>query len=328
MSELLDSLWIEKYRPDKLEDVSLPEHYKKDFEKSIERQDIPNLLFSGPPGGGKTTLALILTSKNGILQNKSDNLLMANGSSKKARSINFVDQVIEPFLKTPPSGDKYKIVFMDEADNLTGDSYDSWRGIIEKYHKAYGRFIWTCNYVSKIPDPVQSRFTPYVFQQIPKDFVYDYCKKILETENIKYQDKDINFVISQLYPDIRRIVNILQRSSGDEKLEINQKDVITKEKILIANIVEIVSLISKNQDKKVGTVVNKIMEIVSKEDLEYRNIYTELFFMGTIPAQAKIIVNKYSNSHQGCLIQHMHFMSMVFEIIKSLQDYKRAMIGK
>lgn len=323
MGELLDSLWVEKYRPKELKDVSLPKQYKLDFERTIQRQEIPNLLLSGPPGSGKTTVSLILASKYGILQNKTDNLLMGNGSSKKTRSINFVDQVVEPFLKTPPIGDKYKIVFIDEADGLTNDSFDSWRGIIEKYHKAYGRFIWTCNYLSKIPDALQSRFTPYIFHRIPQEFVFDYCKNILNSEKIEHEDKDINFVISQLYPDIRRVVNILQRSSLDNKLIINQKDVITVERIVISNIVEIISLILKEENKKIGSIVNKIIDVISKQDLEYRNIYTELFFMKNIPAHAKIIINKSANEHQGCLIPHMHFMSMVFNIIKSLQEYNR-----
>ena len=328
MSEVLDSMWVEKYRPKTLGDVSLPERYAKDFERVIAKGSLPNLLFSGPPGGGKTTLALILCSKNGVLQNKNDNLLMANGSSKKARSINFVDQVVEPFLKHPPAGDQYKVVFMDEADNITGDAYDSWRGIIEKYHKAYGRFIWTCNYVSKIPDPVQSRFTPYIFQQIPKEFVNDYCQTILEAEKVEYDKKDITFIINQLYPDVRRVVNILQRSSWDGKLIVDKDAVVTSEKVLMAQVVEIISLISKSEDKKIGGVINNMIEILAGQDLEYRNVYTELFFMKQIPAPAKIVVNKYANSHQGCLIPHQHFMAMVFEIVKTLQAYKKAVMGK
>jgi len=328
MSEVLDSMWVEKYRPKTLNELSLPERHKQDFRRIIEKGSLPNLLFSGPPGGGKTTLALILCSKNGVLFNKKDNLLMANGTSKKGRSINFVDQVVEPFLKHPPTGDKYKVVFMDEADNITPDAYDSWRGIIEKYHKAYGRFIWTGNYISKIPDPVQSRFTPYIFQQLPKEFVLEYCQSILKNEQVDYIDKDITFIINQLYPDVRRIVNIIQRCSWEGKLVVDRDAVITNERILISNVVEIVSLIEKTEDKKIGPVVNKMVEVLSSQDIEFRNIYTELFFMKKIPAPVKIVVNKYSNSHQGCLIPHMHFMAMVFEIIKTLQDYRKAVAGK
>jgi replication factor C small subunit len=329
MSEVLDSMWVEKYRPKKLSELSLPERYTQDFKRMIERGSLPNnLLFTGPPGGGKTTLALILCSKQGILFNKKDNLLMANGSSKKGRSINFVDQVVEPFLKHPPAGDKYKVVFMDEADNITGDSYDSWRGIIEKYHKAYGRFIWTGNYISKIPDPVQSRFTPYVFQQIPKEFVLNYCKSILESEKVEYIEKDITFVINQLYPDVRKIINILQRCSLEGNLNVDRDAVVTNERVLMAHVVEIISLIVKSEDRKIGGVINKMIDILASQDLEYRNIYSELFFMKTIPAPAKIIVNKFANSHQNCLIPHQHFMAMVFAIIKALQDYRLAKLGK
>lgn len=327
MSELMDSIWVEKYRPKKLEDLALPDQYTLDFKRMIAKCELPNLLFSGPPGGGKTTLARLLCSKHGVLFNKDDNLLSVNGSARKTRGIGFVDDVIEPFLKHPPARDKYKVVFIDEADNLTSDGYDSLRAVIEKYNVSYGRFIFTCNYLSKIPGPVQSRFISYLFTQIPKEFVFNYCKKILTAENIEYKDADIQVAITNLYPDVRRIINALQRASWEGNLKLSEKDVITNERRVTTFIRQIISLIEKGQINKVGSIVNSIVNIISSRDLEYRNVYTELFFGENIPAPAKIIVNKYANSHQNALVPHMHFMAMIFKVITALQDFRKIMVG-
>jgi len=325
--EIANSLWVEKYRPKKIDDLVLPERYSFDFKKIIEKQDLPNLLFSGPPGSGKSTLARILTSKNGVMFNRRDNLLTINGSAQASRGIGYFDKVVEPFLKTPPARDKYKIVFIDEADNLTGDSYKSLRGIIEKYQIHYGRFIMTCNYVSNIPSPVQSRFTHYVFKQIPREFAINYCKEILQSEKIEYELSDLEFLVDQLYPDIRQIVDSLQRHSKSGKFDINKDAIITNEKKIIANMIQIIEHLEKGQFSKIGPNMGAIVDYVKDDSIEYRGLYMSLFY-SKIPAQAKIIVNKYSMSHQSSLIPSMNFMAMVFEIIQSLKEYRMRMMKK
>lgn len=322
MSELLDSLWVEKYRPKTLESLVLPDKFRKEFEKIIQKQELPNLLFAGSAGSGKTTLARLLCSKNGVLSNPVDNLLVVNGSARKTRGIAFVDDIIEPFLKHPPSIDKFKVVFIDEADKLTNDSFDSLRAIIEKYQVHYGRFIFTCNYISKIPDPIQSRFIIYSFTQIPKDFILNYCKNILDNEQVSYDEKTIQFVIDNLYPDVRKIVNTLQRNTVDNKLVVDKEQVLTTEKKVTALILQIISSFEKNQSKRINSSVTSIIDILKKQEIEYQNVYESLFFNDKVLVPAKIIVNQYSNSHQNALVPKMHFMAMVFDIIKCLKDYK------
>lgn len=319
---LVNSIWVEKYRPAKIDDVVLNDEHKTYFKRIIERQELSNILLYGPPGGGKSTILRIICSKNGVVQNKNDNLLEINGSAKETKGIGYVSDTIEPFLKIPPAGiDKYKIVFIDEVDYLTDQAFHSLRGVIEKYNLGYGRFVFTCNYISKVPDAIQSRCTSFLFKQIPLDYVFNYCKNILKNESIEYKEDSLATIINSLYPDIRKIVNALQKCSINNKLQVDSKTITTNEKIITSMIVDIVKFVKNNETHKIGKVMNDIVEIISKDDLDYRSIYSTLFFMNGIPAPAKIVINEYTNSHQSCLVPQMHFSAMIFKIIRTLNEY-------
>jgi len=321
----INTLWVEKYRPKTLEELILPGNYKKEFEENIKRKDIGNLLLYGPPGSGKSSIALILASPNGILNFPESNLLMINGSARESRGIGCVDTVIEPFCKFPPSGDdKLKIVFIDESDYFTDQAIHSLRYIIEKFSK-YVRFIFTCNYVSKIPEAIYSRTQAYEFKQMPKEYVNKYCLDILEKENIENKKEDIEFVVNSLYPDIRRIVNCLQKNSLTGKLTVSKESVFTNETVIMGLIIEIINFVNENKQDKVNICLSNIVKVLNNYDMDFRGIYSNLFFNKDIPANCKIIINRYSNGHGDCLIPQMHFMAMIFEIIKTLIDYKKCL---
>jgi len=208
----------------------------------------------------------------------------------------------------------------------TEQSFHSMRSMIEKYSDQ-ARFIFTCNYISKIPLAVDSRFQTYIFKQMPVNFVNDYCKKVLDSEKIKYDEKDLKFIIDNLYPDIRKIVGTLQRHSVTGTLKVNRNEMISIERTLISSIVEIVNFCQNGEDHKINSIVSNIVNLLSKSDVDYRNIYNDLFFKTDVPTHVKILVNKYTGLQQDHLLPSMNFMALVFEIVEVLKKY-RQLTGK
>jgi len=306
--DFIEGLWVEKYRPRELKDLILPDKYRKKFEEYIEKKEIPHLLFVGPPGSGKSTLARILTSKKGIISSPKSNLLKANGSSKRCRSITYTDEVVEPFMKHPPIGDKLKIVYIDEADKLTPDSFDSLRSPMETYVK-HSRFIWTGNYISKIPGPIQSRFQIFKFEQISMEYVFKFCQNILETEKIKYKNNDVSYIIKELYPDIRKVVNSLEQCSSNGELVFDADVLKTKEKELINIFIDIINSIREKKNNRISKLIGNTLDLLNETDLDYGEVYQKLFYTKSVPVPAKIKINEYTNSHKDCLVPSMHFMA-------------------
>lgn len=319
--EILQYLWVEKYRPKRVEDMILDSSYHYQFETFIQKKDIPHLLFYGGPGVGKTTLARILI--NNILSNR-DNVLIINGSTQSTRGIGFVDKILIPFLTNVVVGeDQIKIVFIDEADKLTIDAFDSLRGILEKF-SSKNRFIFTCNYLGKIPQPIQSRFGCgiYKFEKVSEELILKKMEEILQREGVVYNLEDISFVIKQLYPDIRRIIGTLQRKSYTGELKVDKDEYLDTMKYIVCLILEIIHNTIKNNRSEINKNINKILEILTTDtSIVYEELY-ETLFRSNLPANVKIIINKYSNSHISSLIPHMNFIAMVYDIVMVIHKYE------
>jgi len=310
-------LWVEKYRPNKMENMVLSEEYRIIFNKFLIEKEIPNLLLYGPPGSGKTAISRILIDN--ITPDKMDTLFL-NGSS--STGIDIVRNHIEDFLKTPSFGNNNtKIVFIDEADYMSQNAQAALRNMFETYH-SNGRFILTCNYLYKILEPIQSRCQSFEFRKVSKEYIDIFCEDILNKENIKFEKDALNKIISTLYPDIRKIVNTLQSRSEGGRLQIQNADIESKEKLVRSLISEIFLGILSDNSIVINQAINKLLNFLSKNEIDFKSVYQDLFYDDDIPIWSKIIINKYTNGHLEAMIPQIHFMAMIYSIIKMGHEIK------
>ena len=195
-------LWVEKYRPQVLEDYVGNEVIKNKIADYIKESSIQNLLFYGVAGTGKTTLAKLIT------KNIDCDLLYLNASDE--RGIDTIREKIQPFASSMGFND-IKIVILDEADYLTPQAQATLRHTIEAC-SATTRFILTCNYLERIISPLQSRCQTFEITPPSKGDVWNKCENILHNENVEFETTKIKAAIDTHYPDIRKIINTLQGS--------------------------------------------------------------------------------------------------------------------
>lgn len=203
-------IWTEKYRPSSLEDIVNQKHIVSRLKAFSKDGSIPHMLFAGPPGVGKTAAAIALT--RGVFgENWRDNYLELNASDE--RGIDIVRVKIKDFARTRSMSGQFKLIFLDEADALTKDAQQALRRTMEKFSSTC-RFILSCNYPSKIIEPIQSRTVVFRFKRLDKEDLKDMLKGISESEGLELE-KGAYDVISELSGgDARYAINLLQSASA------------------------------------------------------------------------------------------------------------------
>ena len=207
----MNEIWTEKYRPRKLDDVAGQKHVTDRLKAYAATKSMPHLLFTGPAGTGKTTCALAL-ARELFGDNWQGNFIELNASDE--RGIDVVRGKIKEFARTSPvGGAEFKIIFMDEADALTSDAQAALRRTMEKY-SGICRFILSCNYSSKIIDPIQSRCAVFKFKPLSDEEIESYLKGIVSKESVDIDSKALDGLVKIARGDMRRAVNSLQVASS------------------------------------------------------------------------------------------------------------------
>ena len=204
-------IWTEKYRPKTFFELVGQEDLLKRVQGLTNSLNIPHLMFAGPAGTGKSTLALIVV-KELFKQNWRENYLELNASDE--RGINIVREKVKNFARTKSLGNiPFKIIFLDEADALTPEAQQALRRTMENYSSTC-RFILSCNYSSKIIDPIQSRCVIFRFKLLEKKDVERYTQRIAQGENLIINPEAIELIYEASEGDCRRATNILQSTAA------------------------------------------------------------------------------------------------------------------
>jgi len=305
-----DFLWVEKYRPKKVEDCILTQTVKDTFSSFVEQGEIPNLLLSGTAGVGKTTIAKALCNELNA------DFYVINGSDE-GRFLDTVRNQAQNFAATVSltGGAKHKILIIDEADNTTPDVQLLLRASIETFQKNC-RFIFTCNFKNKIIEPLHSRTTVIDFnvrgksKQLLAGEFFNKCRDILTKEKVTFNNKVVAEVIQKYFPDFRRTLNELQRYASTGSIDTG----------ILATLgdAKIDTLVDSMRDKKFNDVKAWVQQNLDSDPASImRNLYDNLTGVmdGPSTAAAVLILADYQYKSAFVADQEVNLLACLTQLM-------------
>lgn len=298
----MSELWVEKYRPTDLEELIADEDTLSKFQKMIDEKDIPHLLFSGSAGIGKTTAAKILANKI------SEEICYINASDRS--SVETIRDEVSRFCSSISFSGDLKIIILDEFDGMSDHAMRMLRGTMEEFHKT-ARFILTCNFEHKIIEAINSRCQTFDFGKATMKQVAQRCLQILKNENVSSKGKkeDIMLLVKKHFPDIRKIVNMLQKNCVDGEFNFMQEAVTGDDKDRLIDLLK-------------GGDIRTIRKELLGPGTDWVGFYTTLFdrvgeYAGEDKATPMLIVEDYfSSRHPFSLHKEITFVGCLLQLWK------------
>ena len=305
-----DFLWVEKYRPQTIDDCILPANVKETFQSFVDKGEIPNLLLSGTAGVGKTTIAKALCNELGA------DYYVINGSDE-GRFLDTVRNQAKNFASTVSltASAKHKVLIIDEADNTTPDVQLLLRASIEEFQKNC-RFIFTCNFKNKIIAPLHSRTTVVEFNvrgQIKQELAgafFNRCRDILKREEVSFEPRVVAEVVQKYFPDFRRTLNELQRYASTGSIDTGILAALGD-----ANVDSLVSLLKRKKFNDVKKWVTQNLDADPTSIM--RKLYDNLtgVMEGPSIAAAVLIIAEYQYKSAFVVDQEINLLACLTQIM-------------
>jgi len=299
------SVWEQRYKPQNVKDLVIPEDIKNKLLKYIQTQDIPNIgLFSSNPGTGKSSTAFA------IIKEINGEALWINASMEKG--IDVLRGKIQKFASSGSFDDNIKIVVMDEFDHFSKDGQAAFRGFIDEFSQNC-RFIFTGNYKEKIIEPLLDRLEVYDFNSFSKEVmvkpIFERLKWILDNEKVQYNPKDLVPIINTYYPRVRSMVVALQKFSKDGQFTVNEHEL--DDVNVFDKVMQVVSL---------NTFTDMIVEVnkLNAPDNMYTFLYNNAakYFKPEMYPQMVLIIAKYQHMSDSVRDKNLNLAAALTELMR------------